>query len=105
MPLRSTITRAEDLRGLRVTVMGLGLHGGGLASARFLAENGAIVTVTDMKDEADLADSIAALKDLPIRYVLGRHELGDFSTSDLVVKNPRREARFTASACRQGDRD
>ncbi len=86
--MRSTITRAEDLRGLRVTVMGLGLHGGGLASARFLAENGAIVTVTDMKDEADLADSIAALKDLPIRYVLGRHELGDFSTSDLVVKNP-----------------
>jgi UDP-N-acetylmuramoylalanine--D-glutamate ligase len=86
--LSSTITRIEDLRGVKATVMGLGLNGGGLASARFLAESGAQVTVTDMKDEAALADSIAALKDLPIRYVLGKHELGDFSGVDLVVKNP-----------------
>jgi UDP-N-acetylmuramoylalanine--D-glutamate ligase len=68
--------------------MGLGLNGGGLASARFLAESGAEVTVTDMKDEVALADSIAALKGLPIRYVLGKHELSDFSGADLVVKNP-----------------
>ncbi|MGA2546081.1 MAG: UDP-N-acetylmuramoyl-L-alanine--D-glutamate ligase [Rectinemataceae bacterium] len=86
--MRSTITRIEELRGLKTTVMGLGLHGGGLTSARFLAESGAIVTVTDMKDKAELADSIAALEGLPIRYVLGRHELGDFSAADLVVKNP-----------------
>jgi len=82
------ITRTEDLRGLKTTVMGLGLNGGGLASARFLAERGAVVTVTDMKDEAALAASIAALEGLPIRYVLGRHEMEDFSTADLVVKNP-----------------
>ena len=68
--------------------MGLGLNGGGLASAKFLAENGADVTVTDMKSETELAESIAALGDLPIRYVLGKHELGDFSGADLVVKNP-----------------
>jgi UDP-N-acetylmuramoylalanine--D-glutamate ligase len=86
--LRSTIAKVEDLRGLRATVMGLGLHGGGLASARFLAESGADVTVTDMKDEAALANSVAALEGLPIRYVLGRHELEDFSEADLVVKNP-----------------
>lgn len=86
--MRSTITRIEDLRGLKATVMGLGLHGGGLASARFLAENGAIVTVTDMKDEASLAASVAELEGMPIRYVLGRHELSDFSSADLVVKNP-----------------
>lgn len=86
--MTSTIARIEDLSGLRATVMGLGLHGGGLASARFLAENGAIVTVTDMKDESALADSIAALEGLPIRYVLGGHELDDFRAADLVVKNP-----------------
>lgn len=68
--------------------MGLGLNGGGLASAKFLAENGADVTVTDMKGEADLAESIAALGGLPIRYVLGKHELDDFLGADLVVKNP-----------------
>jgi UDP-N-acetylmuramoylalanine--D-glutamate ligase len=86
--LISQMTRAEELRGLKTTVMGLGLHGGGLACARFLAERGAIVTVTDMKDEAALAASIAALGDLPVRFVLGRHELPDFSSADLVVKNP-----------------
>jgi UDP-N-acetylmuramoylalanine--D-glutamate ligase len=68
--------------------MGLGLNGGGLASARFLAESGASVTVTDMKGEAALADSISALEGLPIRYVLGEHDLDDFSGADLVVKNP-----------------
>jgi UDP-N-acetylmuramoylalanine--D-glutamate ligase len=68
--------------------MGLGLNGGGLASARFLAENGASVTVTDMKEEGALADSIAALEGFPIRYVLGRHDLDDFAHADLVIKNP-----------------
>jgi UDP-N-acetylmuramoylalanine--D-glutamate ligase len=68
--------------------MGLGLNGGGLASARFLAERGAKVTVTDMKDQVALAAPIAALAGLPIRYVLGRHEMADFETADLVVKNP-----------------
>jgi UDP-N-acetylmuramoylalanine--D-glutamate ligase len=86
--LKSTIASIEDLRGLKATVMGLGLNGGGLASARFLAAAGAEVTVTDMKDEVALADSIAALEGLPIRYVLGRHEIADFAEADLMVKNP-----------------
>ncbi len=68
--------------------MGLGLNGGGLASARFLAERGALVTVTDMKDGAALAASVAALDGLDIRYVLGRHEMADFEDADLVIKNP-----------------
>ncbi|PKL08767.1 MAG: UDP-N-acetylmuramoyl-L-alanine--D-glutamate ligase [Spirochaetae bacterium HGW-Spirochaetae-7] len=80
--------RLEDLRGKRVTIMGLGLNGGGVASARFMAQQGARVTVTDTKDEASLADSIAALGDFDIRYVLGRHEMADFSDADLVIKNP-----------------
>jgi UDP-N-acetylmuramoylalanine--D-glutamate ligase len=86
--LNSTIARIEDLSGLKATVMGLGLNGGGLACARFLAERGAIVTVTDMKDASALESSIAALDGLPIRYVLGKHELDDFASADLVVKNP-----------------
>jgi UDP-N-acetylmuramoylalanine--D-glutamate ligase len=86
--LKSTIAKIEDLRGIKATVMGLGLNGGGLASARFLAEHGADVTVTDMKDASALEDSIEALNDLNIRYVLGKHELDDFAKADLVVKNP-----------------
>ncbi|HUX41241.1 MAG TPA: UDP-N-acetylmuramoyl-L-alanine--D-glutamate ligase [Rectinemataceae bacterium] len=86
MPFRTL--RRSDLRGLRVTVMGLGLHGGGIATARFLAMAGAELTVTDMKGEEDLADSVAALEGLPIRFVLGRHDIEDFSSADIVVKNP-----------------
>jgi UDP-N-acetylmuramoylalanine--D-glutamate ligase len=86
--LKSPINSVADLSGLKVTVMGLGLNGGGLASARFFAQHGAVVTVTDMKGEEALAASIAALAGLPIRYVLGRHELADFEGADLVVKNP-----------------
>ncbi|MBU0927758.1 MAG: UDP-N-acetylmuramoyl-L-alanine--D-glutamate ligase [Spirochaetes bacterium] len=80
--------RLNDIRGLRVTVMGLGLNGGGVASARFFAERGAKVTVTDTKDESVLAESIRALSAYDIRYVLGRHETADFSEADLVIKNP-----------------
>ena len=86
MPFRPL--NRTDLAGLRVTVMGLGLHGGGIATARFLAGSGAIVTVTDTKDEASLAASLASLEGLPIRFVLGRHELEDFRGADIVIKNP-----------------
>jgi len=68
--------------------MGLGSHGGGVASASYLARHGCEVTVTDRRDESTLQDSITRLKDLPIRYVLGRHESADFSNADFVVKNP-----------------
>ena len=78
-----------DIAGLRVTVMGLGLNGGGLASARFFARHGAEVTVTDMKTAAELAPSIEALAEFPaIRFILGTHELDDFSNADMVLKNP-----------------
>jgi UDP-N-acetylmuramoylalanine--D-glutamate ligase len=73
---------------MKVTVMGLGLHGGGAASARFFATGGADVTVTDLRSGEELAPSIEKLSDLPLRYVLGRHETGDFTEADLVVKNP-----------------
>jgi len=68
--------------------MGLGLNGGGLESARFLAEKGAIVTVTDLRDENTLKPTIEKLKNYPIRYVLGKHEIEDFRDADFVVKNP-----------------
>jgi UDP-N-acetylmuramoylalanine--D-glutamate ligase len=42
--------------------MGLGLHGGGLASALFFAKQGAFVTVTDLKDRTYLQPSLTKLK-------------------------------------------
>jgi len=75
--------------------MGLGLHGGGLQSARFLLKRGAEVAVTDLRDEKILRPSIeqldAACREFgraPVRYVLGRHDIEDFERADMVIKNP-----------------
>lgn len=73
---------------MKVTVMGLGLNGGGLASAHYLVRHGARVTVTDLRDGGKLQDSMERLSGLPVRYVLGRHEEQDFTEADLVIKNP-----------------
>lgn len=82
------LVRPDAYRGRRVTVMGLGLFGGGVGAARFFAQRGAQVTVTDKRHEADLKPSIQALADLPIRYVLGRHDTDDFRGADILVVNP-----------------
>lgn len=68
--------------------MGLGLHGGGLAAARFFAEAGAKVTVTDLRSAEILASSLAELKTWEIHYTLGEHREEDFIQADLVIKNP-----------------
>ena len=86
-PAGAGITAASDLRGLRATVMGLGLHGGGLAAAQFLTSHGARVTVTDLRPRAALQSSLAQL-DSSVRVVLGEHEAADFTGADLVIKNP-----------------
>lgn len=77
-----------ELSGLKVTVMGLGLNGGGVESARFFASRGAKVTVTDLRDETVLAPSLEKLAGVDLRFVLGRHEPSDFARADLVVRNP-----------------
>lgn len=82
------IQTLEDIKGLNVTIMGLGLHGGGLAAARFFATNGAKVTVTDLKNKDDLVKPISALSDLNINYTLSCHKEEDFLNADLVIKNP-----------------
>ncbi|MDA3850998.1 MAG: UDP-N-acetylmuramoyl-L-alanine--D-glutamate ligase [Spirochaetaceae bacterium] len=78
----------NELKNSNITIMGLGLHGGGLASALFLAKAGANLTITDLRSQEVLAPTIEKLKAFPIRYVLGEHKEEDFSKADLVVKNP-----------------
>lgn len=78
----------ENLQGKKITVMGLGLNGGGVAAARFLAQKGAQVTVTDLRSPDILKPSLELLEGLEIRYRLGEHRLEDFSAADLVIKNP-----------------
>ena len=78
----------ESLAGRKVTVMGLGLFGGGQGLTEFLCRAGADVLVTDLRDAETLQPSIDALKGLPIKWVLGEHRNADFLGSDLVFANP-----------------
>jgi UDP-N-acetylmuramoylalanine--D-glutamate ligase len=77
-----------DLRGKRVLIMGLGLHGSGIASARFAAQQGAIVRVTDLRPAEVLVPSIRTLEGLPIEYVLGEHREEDFRWAEIVIRVP-----------------
>jgi len=67
--------------------MGLGRFGGGAAVARWHAERGHDVTVTDLRSEAELADSVRSLEHLGLRFRLGRHEESDFVSTDRLVVN------------------
>jgi UDP-N-acetylmuramoylalanine--D-glutamate ligase len=78
----------ESFAGMKVLIMGLGLNGGGPEAAKYLASQGAELTVTDLRDEKALAPSIEKLSSFPVRYVLGRHETDDFQNADMVIKNP-----------------
>ncbi|MDQ6662248.1 MAG: UDP-N-acetylmuramoyl-L-alanine--D-glutamate ligase [Chloroflexota bacterium] len=77
-----------NLSGKRVLVMGLGLQGSGIAAARYAAQQGATVRVTDMKSPEILAPSVKALSGLPIEFVLGQHRNEDFLWADIVIRNP-----------------
>lgn len=79
---------ANRYAGMKVLIMGLGLNGGGVASARWLAGQGADITVTDLREAERLGPSLEKLDGLPIRYVLGRHDAADFERADMVIKNP-----------------
>lgn len=79
----------DDFKGKRITVMGLGVNGGGVGIARFLSLAGATVVITDLKSEEELKFSLDKLKDLEnIELVLGQHCMADFTQTDMVVKNP-----------------
>jgi UDP-N-acetylmuramoylalanine--D-glutamate ligase len=71
-----------ELVGKRVVILGLARQG--VALARFLAHVGVKVTVSDLQDEAALADAMAELSDLPIRYVLGEHPHSLLDKADLL---------------------
>lgn len=77
----------EYFKSKKITIMGLGILGRGVNVAKFLAECGAELTITDLKNETDLKPSLRKLaKFKNIKYVLGRHEFTDFKEKDMVIK-------------------
>ena len=78
---------ATLLEGKKITVMGLGLLGRGVGDAKYLAELGADLIVTDLKTKEELAESVEALSDFPnITFVLGEHRTKDFKGRDFILK-------------------
>ena len=79
----------SDFKDKRITVMGIGLHGGGVGVIKFLAAQGAKVLATDLQKKEELTVSLKALTGLDnIEYVLGEHHLKDFTGADMIIKNP-----------------
>lgn len=87
-PLAQLCRVLSDLRGKRVTLMGLGVFGGGEGAARFLLSRGAELTITDVLSAPKLAPSLERLKGAPARFHLGGHVAEDFVQADLVVASP-----------------
>ena len=74
-------------KGKKITIMGLGLLGRGLGDAIFLAQCGAELTITDLRDKKTLKPSLDKLKNFKnIKYVLGKHDLKDFEFRDFILK-------------------
>jgi UDP-N-acetylmuramoylalanine--D-glutamate ligase len=82
------INYKKFFKNKKITVMGLGLLGG-IGDIRFLAEAGANLIVTDLKNKKELKPSLNALKKFKnIHYTLGNHDFRDFKNRDLIIKAP-----------------
>ena len=75
------ITRA-DLKGKRVTIVGLGKGRTSAGLAKFLVSSGAVVTITDAKPREALAEGIERMGDTQVDLVLGP------SSDDAALADP-----------------
>jgi len=75
-----------QLKDKKVLVVGLAKTG--VACARFLASKGAIVTVTDMRNESALAAQLSELARFGVAHELERHLEATFLASHLIVVSP-----------------
>ncbi|MEX0804216.1 MAG: UDP-N-acetylmuramoyl-L-alanine--D-glutamate ligase [Candidatus Binatia bacterium] len=75
-----------ELKGKQVMVLGLARTG--QESARFLAQQGAAVRVSDIRAAAELQQEMNALAGLPIQYHLGGQDRSWLEGVDLVVPSP-----------------
>lgn len=65
-----------------MTVLGLGIEGTDLV--RYLAAQGASVTVSDMRSPEALAARIGQIDDLPVQFSLGEHRIEDIASAEMV---------------------
>lgn len=73
----------DELYGKHLIILGLARQGKALA--RFAAQAGAKVTITDLRAAETLQPTLADLSDLKIDYVLGEHPMSLLDNADLVA--------------------
>ncbi len=69
-------------KGKRVLILGAARQG--LALARWLATQGAKVTLSDKRQEAEMGEARASMRGLPIQWALGGHPLELLDDADLL---------------------
>ena len=75
-----------EIKGKKVLVLGLARTG--RECARFLAQRGASVRVTDVRSEEELKQEMETLAALPIRYFLGGEDPDWLEGVDIIVPSP-----------------
>ncbi|HZD09726.1 MAG TPA: UDP-N-acetylmuramoyl-L-alanine--D-glutamate ligase, partial [Candidatus Binatia bacterium] len=73
----------DPLTGKRIVILGLARQGEALA--RYAAEVGAKVVVSDLRSVKSLQPVLAKLKDLEIEYVLGEHPMTLLDGTDVLA--------------------
>lgn len=72
----------------KVLLFGLGNLGGGVATAKWLFNNGAQLRITDLKNKSELKKSLNRLKNIKATYILGKHRYQDIDWADYLIVNP-----------------
>lgn len=75
-----------ELKGKRATVIGLGREG--IALVEYLCAQGAQVTISDAKSDAELAGALAQIAGLPVRLSLGDNRVEDVISAHIVFVSP-----------------
>lgn len=73
----------EDLTGIQIVILGFARQG--IAFARFAAESGAKVIVSDLRSAEQMQKSMIDLHEFDIEYVLGDHPMSLLEGTDLLV--------------------
>ncbi|MGE0075970.1 MAG: Mur ligase family protein, partial [Sphaerochaetaceae bacterium] len=73
---------------MRILIFGLGILGGGFASANYFLDRGHEVRITDLRSEEALGGSLELLKKRGATVVCTEHRVEDFVWADIVIKNP-----------------
>jgi UDP-N-acetylmuramoylalanine--D-glutamate ligase len=75
-----------ELKGKKILVVGMARTG--VATVKFLAPRGALVTATDTKPRAELETAVRETAGLPVTFHPGGHRREDFQEADLIVVSP-----------------